>query len=111
MLCKMETDSGTRLTATPIAEHLLHPMQTVAVVITVNNQAHHLDNALRSVLIQTRKADEIFVIDMESDDQPESVTSTHPNVIFQRSLAGNLAAARNQALNALASEKVIFIEA
>jgi GT2 family glycosyltransferase/SAM-dependent methyltransferase len=84
---------------------------TVAVVITTYNHAHFLPEALRSVLSQSRVADEIVVLDDGSTDDPAAVVSLHAGVTLLRQDNRGLAAARNAGLAAVHSDKVIFLDA
>ncbi len=84
---------------------------TVAVVITTYNHAHFLAQALHSVIAQTRRADEIVVIDDGSTDDPAAVVSRCDGVTLIRQHNQGLAAARNTGLRAVRSDKLIFLDA
>jgi SAM-dependent methyltransferase len=83
----------------------------VAVVITTYNHAHFLAEAIQSVLDQTRPADEIVVVDDGSSDDPAAVVAAYPRLRLLRQSNSGLAAARNAGLDALRSDKVIFLDA
>lgn len=84
---------------------------SVAVVITTYNHAPFLADAIESVLAQEEKASEIVVVDDGSDDDPASVTARYPDVRLVRQPNQGLASARNAGLRAIASDKVIFLDA
>lgn len=84
---------------------------TVAVVIPCYNHARFLDDALKSVLAQTRPANEIVVVDDGSTDDPASVVAKYPEVLLIRQDNAGLAAARNTGLLACSSEKIAFLDA
>jgi glycosyltransferase involved in cell wall biosynthesis/SAM-dependent methyltransferase len=84
---------------------------TVAVVITTYNHARFLLQALQSVMAQTHRAGEIFVIDDGSTDDPAAVASSCAGVTLIRQHNQGLAAARNTGLRAVHSDKVIFLDA
>jgi glycosyltransferase involved in cell wall biosynthesis len=83
----------------------------VAVVITTYNHAHFLDDAINSVLAQTRLPDEIIVVDDGSEDHPEAVLAAYPAARLIRQPNRGLAAARNAGLAATSAEAVIFLDA
>jgi glycosyltransferase involved in cell wall biosynthesis/SAM-dependent methyltransferase len=87
------------------------PAATVGVVITTYNHAHFLGEALESVRIQTRAADEIVVVDDGSADNPGEVVARFPGVRRIRQDNRGLAAARNAGRSAISTRYVIFLDA
>jgi glycosyltransferase involved in cell wall biosynthesis len=83
----------------------------VAVVITTYNHARYLGEALRSVLAQTHAAAEVLVVDDGSTDDPAAVVSTFAGVKLLRQPNQGLSAARNAGLQAVHSDKVVFLDA
>lgn len=83
----------------------------IAVVINVYNQASFLGEALESVLLQTRPADEIIVVDDGSNDAPETVVERFDQVRLIRQENQGLAAARNTGLSAASAELIVFLDA
>jgi glycosyltransferase involved in cell wall biosynthesis len=84
---------------------------SVTVVITTYNHTPFLDDAIRSVIHQSVPANEIFVVDDGSTDDPETVVSRYPLVRLIRQENQGLSAARNTGLKAAVSEKIIFLDA
>ena len=84
---------------------------TVAVVITVYNQAHYLAEAIRSVVSQTHPADEIIVVDDGSQDDPTPVVRCFRNVRLLRQSNQGVSGARNAGLHAACSDMVVFLDA
>src|SRR5829696_8269526 len=72
---------------------------TAGVVITTYNHASFLGEALESVRMQTRAADDIVVVDDGSDDDPAAIVARFPGVRCIRQDNRGLAAARNAGLN------------
>jgi glycosyltransferase involved in cell wall biosynthesis len=84
---------------------------SVTVVITTYNHTPFLDDAIRSVIHQSVPANEIFVVDDGSTDDPETVVSRYPLVRLIRQENQGLSAARNAGLKAAVSDKIIFLDA
>jgi glycosyltransferase involved in cell wall biosynthesis len=89
----------------------LDPARSVAVVITTYNHAAFLDDAIRSVIRQSVPADEIFVVDDGSTDNPDTVVSGYSHVRLIRQPNQGLSAARNTGLRAAVCDKIIFLDA
>jgi glycosyltransferase involved in cell wall biosynthesis len=83
----------------------------VAVAIAVFNQAHFLADALLSVARQTRRADEVIVVDDGSADRPDVIAALFGGVLLVRRENGGLAAARNTALKATTCNLIVFLDA
>jgi glycosyltransferase involved in cell wall biosynthesis len=88
-----------------------HPRPSVAVVITTYNHAHFLADAIDSVLAQTEPASDVIVVDDGSNDDPAAVVGRYPAARLIRQANQGLASARNTGLHAVASDKVIFLDA
>lgn len=84
---------------------------TVAVVIPTFNHAHFLAEAIESVLVQTRQADEIIVVDDGSTDDPGAVVARFQNVRLIRQDNRGLSAARNAGLRSCTTSHVVFLDA
>jgi glycosyltransferase involved in cell wall biosynthesis len=89
----------------------VHARPRVAVVITTYNHGHFLGDAIESVLAQGEPAAQIIVVDDGSTDDPASVVSRYASVHLIRQANQGLASARNTGLHAVASDKVIFLDA
>jgi len=72
--------------------------ESVALAVNTYDQAHFLDESLRSALVQSRPFDEIIVVDDGSNDDPASVAARHRGVRLVRQPNAGLAAARNTGL-------------
>jgi glycosyltransferase involved in cell wall biosynthesis/SAM-dependent methyltransferase len=84
---------------------------TVGIVITTFNHAHFLEDALVSVLSQSRPPDAVVVVDDGSMDDPSSVVARFSSVRLIRQENRGLAAARNTGLAALDTAYVTFLDA
>jgi SAM-dependent methyltransferase len=84
---------------------------TVTIVITAYNHARFLDQAIDSVLAQTRPVDEVIVVDDGSDDDPAAVVGRYPGVRLIRQRNQGLAAARNTGLHAATGTYIGFLDA
>ena len=85
--------------------------RSVAVVITTYNHAHFLADAIASVLVQRRAADEIIIVDDGSTDDPSAVVAQYPEVRLIHQSNQGLAAARNAGLRAASSDAIVFLDA
>lgn len=83
----------------------------IAVALATYNHAHFLRDALDSVLSQTRRPNEIIVVDDGSSDDPAAIVVDYPGVRMIRQVNQGLAAARNTAMAAAASEHILFLDA
>jgi glycosyltransferase involved in cell wall biosynthesis len=86
-------------------------LMTVAVIIPTFNHARFLDDAISSVVAQTRPADEIIVVDDGSTDDPAAVVARFPGVRLIRQQNRGLSAARNTGLRSCATSHVVFLDA
>ena len=84
---------------------------SVAVVITTYNHAAFLEDAIRSVIQQSIRAQEIIVVDDGSTDHPDAVVSCFSQVRLIRQRNQGLSAARNTGLRAAVADKIIFLDA
>ncbi len=74
-------------------------MTSVSVIIPSYNRAHTLPRALDSVLAQTRRADEIILVDDGSTDETEQlIKQNYPEVSYLKQENRGVSAARNQAI-------------
>ena len=83
---------------------------TVAVIIPAFNRAVTLPRALDSVLMQTRPADEIIVIDDGSTDNTEEVLADYPDVTVIRQANSGVSAARNRGIKAAGAEWIALLD-
>jgi glycosyltransferase involved in cell wall biosynthesis len=84
---------------------------TVAVIITAFNQARFLDEAIKSVLAQTRQADEIIVVDDGSTDDPGTVVAQFRKIYLIRQDNRGPSAARNTGLQRCKTSHLVFLDA
>lgn len=90
-------------------------LMKITVYIPSYNQADLLASALDSVLMQTRPADEIWVVDDCSLDQSEQVVlsrqSAHPNLKFYRMQRNSgIAAVRSKALELANGDFITYVD-
>ena len=84
---------------------------TVAVIIPTFNYAHFLADAIKSVLAQTRPADEIIVVDDGSTDDPAAIVAKFRTVQLIRQKNRGLSAARNTGIWNCNASHVVFLDA
>jgi glycosyltransferase involved in cell wall biosynthesis len=84
---------------------------TVGIVITTYNHASFLEDALSSVVAQTRPADAILVVDDGSTDNPAAIVARFPGAKLLRQENSGLAAARNAGLAETGTTYVVFLDA
>jgi glycosyltransferase involved in cell wall biosynthesis len=82
----------------------------VSVVIPCYNQAHFLEEAIRSADL-ARGAVEIIVVDDGSLDATAEVASGFPHVVYVRQPNQGLAAARNRGLREARGNLIVFLDA
>ena len=93
------------------AERHANDAATIGVVVTTYNHAHFLEDALVSVVNQTRPADRIVVVDDGSTDEPAAVVARFAGVRLIAQANQGLSAARNAGLAALDTRYVTFLDA
>ena len=84
---------------------------TIAVIIPTFNHARFLPESIMSVLAQTRRADEIIVVDDGSTDDPATVVTQFQTVRLIRQDNRGLSAARNKGLWNCKANYVVFLDA
>jgi glycosyltransferase involved in cell wall biosynthesis len=85
---------------------------TISVIIPAYNAAAWLPRAIRSVLAQTRRPEEIVVVDDGSSDNTEEICAPFaPEVRYERRENGGLSAARNTGLAATTGEWFLSLDA
>jgi glycosyltransferase involved in cell wall biosynthesis len=83
----------------------------LSVIIPTHNRVHLLTRALRSVLDQSRPADEVIVVDDGSTDGTERLLrSTFPEVTSLRQENRGVAAARNHGIRKAQGEWLAFLD-
>jgi len=86
-------------------------VSSVSVVIPTHNRARMLAEAIKSVLDQTRPADEILVVDINSTDDTESVLETFRDVVTVLSVdRDGPSPARNRGIAASRGDYVAFLD-
>jgi glycosyltransferase involved in cell wall biosynthesis len=79
-------------------------METVACIMPLYNYARYLDEALQSVLSQTRVPDEIIIVDDCSTDNPYEIIKKYSQVRYiKHEVNKGLAGARNTGIKASTS--------
>lgn len=82
----------------------------IAVIIPCFNYGRYLGECIESVLNQTRKVDEIIVVDDESTDNTKEVAAKYPvKYIWQKNKG--LSGARNTGIRAASSEYIMCLDA
>ena len=85
---------------------------TVTAVIPAYNAEKYVGRAIESVLVQTRQADEIIVVDDGSTDNTSQVVEQFGDkVIFIRQENAGASVARNTGIEAATSEWIAFLDA
>lgn len=84
---------------------------TISVIIPAYNAAAWLPLAIKSVLAQTRPADEVVVVDDGSTDDTAAVCRAFGTVRYVRRENGGLSAARNTGLAATTGEWFLSLDA
>ncbi len=85
---------------------------TVSAVIPAYNAAKYVERAIESVLAQTRKADEIIVVDDGSTDNTADVVRQFGDKVkFIRQENAGASVARNTGIEAATSEWISFLDA
>lgn len=86
----------------------------IATVIPLYNGASFIRTALESVLAQTRKADEIIVVDDGSSDAGAAVVAdmarTHPTITFLSKRNGGQGSARNFGVSHSNADLIAFLD-
>ena len=85
---------------------------TISVIIPAWNAQRHIARAIRSVLAQTRPADEIIVVDDGSTDgTADTVRAFGSKVSLITQLNGGVSVARNTGIAAATGEWIAFLDA
>lgn len=86
-------------------------MLSISVVIPTHNRAETLARALRSVLSQTRQADEVIVVDDGSiDNTKQLVLEQFPEVIYCYQKNRGVSAARNKGIELATCSWIAFLD-
>lgn len=83
----------------------------VSVVIPTYNYARFIGEAIKSVLAQSCRADEIVVVDDGSSDDTKSVVARFAEVRYLYQVNQGIAAARNAGLRASRGKYLVFLDA
>ncbi len=81
----------------------------ISVIIPTFNRAEHLPKAIRSVLDQTIKADEIIVVDDGSNDNTKNILQDYPIKYFYQKNKG-VSSARNKGIELAANDWICFLD-
>ncbi len=87
---------------------------TVGVVVTTWNDAHYLDRCLGSILGQTRRPDQVVVVNDGSTERLEDLAAAErrfPHVRFVHQANAGPSAARNRGVRETTAEFVAFVDA
>jgi|SRR5580658_185844 glycosyltransferase involved in cell wall biosynthesis len=82
---------------------------SIAVAIPAYNGARFISKAIQSVLDQTRRADEIIVVDDGSSDGTASIVSKYPVRLIEQARAG-VSGARNRAIKETSADWIAFLD-
>ena len=85
--------------------------ELVTVVVTCYNQGRFLPESIGSLLSQTRRPDEILLVDDGSTDDTRDQVRRFPEVIYIRQDNSGLAAARNTGLRRSRGDLLVFLDA
>jgi len=86
-------------------------MLKVTVAIPCYNSSSYVGAVIESVLVQSRPADEILVVDDGSTDGSAEVIGRYPVRLLQHTSNQGLAAARNTAIEKAKGDVIVFIDA
>ncbi len=90
-------------------QHVTIP--NVSVIIPTFNRAHLIGETLDSVFAQTRRADEIIVVDDGSTDDTENILATFAGrITYRRIPHAGASVARNIGLDLACSEYIAFLD-
>jgi glycosyltransferase involved in cell wall biosynthesis len=84
---------------------------SVSVIIPAHNASEYIGRAIESVLAQTRKPDEIIVIDDGSVDNTAEVTKKYKSIRYIHQENAGPSIARNIGIEAATSEWIAFLDA
>jgi len=82
----------------------------ISAILPLHNGRAHVAEALESMVSQTRKPDEILVVDDGSTDGGHDVVESFPEVRLIRQECGGVAAARNVGLANTTGEYLTFLD-
>jgi glycosyltransferase involved in cell wall biosynthesis len=86
-------------------------MLRISTVIPAYNSAHTIHETLTSILSQTRRSDEVIVVDDGSTDNTEQIVKRFEGVTYLRQLNSGVSAARNAGVAVATGDWVAFCDA
>ena len=84
---------------------------SVSVIIPAHNASQYIGRAIESVLAQTRKPDEIIVVDDGSTDNTAEVIKKYESIRYIHQENAGVSVARNTGIETAASEWIAFLDA
>jgi hypothetical protein len=85
--------------------------RSVAVIVTIGDDAPFLADALRSCIEQTVRPTEILLVNTRPDDKAERIAASVPGVVVHREENANYPAAKRAGLARVSSEFTVFLDA
>ena len=89
-------------------------LSTITVVVPVYNVEQYLEKCVASLLSQSRRIDEIILVDDGSNDESgiiaDKLAQTESSIVVIHQKNGGLSAARNTGINAAKSEYIGFVD-
>lgn len=85
--------------------------KTISIIVPAYNEARYIEGCLRSLLAQTRKADEIIVVDNNSTDETENIVKKFTGVKIYKESTPGVGAARRRGFKEASGDILVSTDA